>query len=151
MRASTWGLLWRGWTRVDLVAAELQLMEVRVAAVAGDQLGVRALLDDATALDHDDAIRDAGGGEAMRDDEGRAPARGAVERLDQRVLGRGVEARGRLVEDQDRRVADDRARDRDALLLAARQGRAALGHRRVPALRQLGDQARRACHLDRER
>ena len=40
--------------------------------------------------------------------------------LDQR-LALAVEARRRLVEDQDARVGEDRARDRDALPLAARQ------------------------------
>ena len=47
----------------------------------------------------------------------------------------GVERRGRLVEDQDRRVADDGAGDADALPLAARQRHAALADHGVVALR----------------
>ena len=46
-------------------------------------------------------------------------------------------AAGRLVEDQDARVGDERARDGDALALPARQVDAALDDRRVIALRLL--------------
>ena len=54
-------------------------------------------------------------------------------RLDQ-ALGLGVERRGRLVEDQDRRILEDRARDRDPLPLAARQTDAALADDRGEAV-----------------
>ena len=59
--------------------------------------------------------------------------------LDQR-LALAVEARGRLVEDQDRRVGEDRARDRDALALAAGELDAALADHRVVALLELRDE-----------
>ena len=48
-------------------------------------------------------------------------------------LAFGVERRGRLVEQQQRRVAQNGARDGDALALAARQRDAALADRRVEA------------------
>ena len=51
-----------------------------------------------------------------------------------------VEARGRFVENQDRRVGENRARDRDALALAARQPHAALADDRVVALLELLDE-----------
>ena len=51
----------------------------------------------------------------------------------------GVERRGRLVEDQDPRVLQQDAGDRDPLLLAARQLVAALADDRVVAIGQLGD------------
>jgi hypothetical protein len=60
------------------------------------------------------------------------PASAAQRRLHQR-LALGIERGGRLVEQQQRRVAQDRARDRDALALAARQRDAALADRRVVA------------------
>ena len=50
-------------------------------------------------------------------------------------LGFGVERRGRLVEDQDRRVLEQRARDRQALALAAGQAHAVLADQGVEALR----------------
>ena len=51
-------------------------------------------------------------------------------------LGRRVDRRGRVVEDQDPRVDDERARDRDALALPARERDPALADHRVVALRQ---------------
>ena len=59
--------------------------------------------------------------------------------LDQR-LALAVEARRRLVENQDARVGENRARDRDALPLAARQPHAALADDRVVALLELLDE-----------
>ena len=59
--------------------------------------------------------------------------------LDQR-LALAVEARRRLVEDQDARIGEDRARDRDALALAARQLHAALADDRVVALLEALDE-----------
>ena len=51
-------------------------------------------------------------------------------------LGRRVDRRGRVVEDQDPRVDHERARDREALALAARERDPALADHRVVALRQ---------------
>ena len=47
----------------------------------------------------------------------------------------GIERRGRLVEDQDRRILEDHAGERDALALPARQLDAALADMRVEAAR----------------
>jgi len=66
---------------------------------------------------------------------GQAPER----RLDQ-ALGAGVERRGRFVEDQDGRVLQHHARDRDPLLLAARDLQPALADQRVVAVRQKADE-----------
>ena len=49
-----------------------------------------------------------------------------------------VDRRRRLVEDQDRRVLEERARDGDALALAAGELRAALAELGLVALRQRG-------------
>src|SRR5439155_27201688 len=55
-------------------------------------------------------------------------------------LALGVEVRGGLVEDQDRRVLQERTRDRDALALAAREPYAALPHERLIAVGAAGDE-----------
>ena len=49
------------------------------------------------------------------------PARQPLHRLLHRALALGVERARRLVEQQDRRVAQDRPRDRQPLALAARR------------------------------
>ena len=69
------------------------------------------------------------------------PRRDRVERLQDLRLGAAVERAGRLVEDQDRRILEQGARDRDALLLAARQLEPALADFGVVALRQAFDEA----------
>ena len=51
-------------------------------------------------------------------------------------LGFGIERCGRLVEQDDRRILDQRARDRDALALAAGELQAVLADRRVVAVRE---------------
>ena len=94
---------------------------LRIAPVVRQQLGVGAALDDAARLHHQDLVGVDDGREPVRDHErGRAAARPLQLGLDGPLVGR-IERRGGLVEDQDRRVLQQRARDRDALLLAARQ------------------------------
>ena len=73
------------------------------------------------ALQHDDAVEIAQRRQAMRDRDHGAPAHQPAERLADRLLGFAVERGGRLVEQQDRRVLQEGARDRDALALSARQ------------------------------
>ena len=95
----------------------------------------------------------------MRDQDGdaaRSPSRrraDAGEPLEQRVLGLGVERRGRLVEhEQQRLVAHEAARERELLPLTEREldavapGRAELG---VEAARQAAHHVAGAGALDR--
>ena len=65
------------------------------------------------------------------------PSISAVQALLDRGLDLGVERAGGLVEQQDRRVLEHHARDRDALALAARELDAALADMRVVARRPL--------------
>ena len=58
------------------------------------------------------------------------PAISDAQRVADQQLGLGVDARRRFVEDQDARIERQRARERQQLLLADRQRRAALGDRR---------------------
>ena len=64
------------------------------------------------------------------------PLQEPVERLLDQHLGRAVDVRRRLVEDEDARVGEQRARDRDQLPLAGRQAGAALAHRVLEAARE---------------
>src|SRR5438093_951961 len=110
-----------------------------VAAAGEDQLLVPAGLDDAAAVEHDDLVRVADGREPVGDCD-RRPAFGEpVERLLHEPLRLGVERARRLVEHEDWRIAQDRARDRDPLLLTAREAVATLADHGVVALGKLGD------------
>ena len=113
---------------------------------------MRTALDDPAVVEDHDLIGVADGREPVGDRECGAALRELVECLLNRVFGLRVERARRLVQDEDRRVAKDRASDRDALLLTAREAVAALADNGVVALRQRSDQvidARRPrCGLD---
>ena len=85
----------------------------------------------------------------MRDDDGRAPLHQRRQRLLDQPLGLGVERTGRLVEQQDRRVLQDGARNRDALALAAGELVAALADRGIVATRHRHDEIMRGSRLRR--
>ena len=114
--------------------------QLGVAAVQREQLLVGAALDQAAVVEDHDLLGVADGREPVGDRD-RGPAlRQLVERGLHRPLGLGVQRAGGLVEDEHGRVAQDRAGDRDALLLAAREAVAALADDGVVALGQRGDQ-----------
>src|SRR5262249_36237436 len=104
---------------------ELDLEHLEVAALAGEELLVRADLDDLAAFEDDDAAGVPDGAQAVGDDEAGAALHEFEERaLDER-FALGIEVAGGFVEDQDARVGEDGAGDGDALLLAAGEAYAA--------------------------
>ena len=110
-------------------ALRLQVEHRPVAAALRHQLVVRAELDDPAVLEDADAIGLADGREAVRDQDGRAVPRGGQDALEDLRLAAHVELRRRLVEQHDAGAqlhGAERARQRDALPLAARQIGAAL-------------------------
>ena len=74
--------------------------------------------DPAFAQD-DDQICPADLRQAVRDDEGRASAGGVGDGALDLVLGGGVDGGGGIIQDQDARVGQEGARQRDALALSA--------------------------------
>ena len=127
---------------VEIVAALLGLRphQPAIRTVAADQLGMAAALDDAAVIEHEDAVGADHARQPVRQDQGRAPLRQPVERLLDHRLVLGIDRGQRLVEDQDRRVAQQCPRDRQTLALSAGQIDAALADDRVIALRQLRDE-----------
>ena len=109
-------------------------------------------LDDASCVEHEYLVRVVDRREPVGDGDRRAAAREIVERLLDGPLGLVVERRGCLVEDQHRWVAQHRARDRHALLLAAGEAVAALADLRVITVGQARDQlvylCRASCVFD---
>ena len=99
-----------------------------------------AALDDATVLEDDDLVGVDHRRKPMGDHQRGAALRDLLQALLQRPLGAAVEGRGRLVEDQDRRVLEQDAGDGDPLLLAARQLETALADLRGIAVGQAGDE-----------
>ena len=72
--------------------------------------------------------------EAVGDDERGAAVEQAAQRALDAALGADVDRARRLVEDQDARVGEQRARERDELPLAEREAEAALAELRVVAV-----------------
>ena len=101
---------------------------------------MRAHLDDAAVFHHDDAVGALDGGQPVGDDQGRAVLHRGFERRLHHPFTLGIECAGRLVEQQQRRVLQDRAGDADALALAAGQAHAALAQKGVIALGQCPDE-----------
>ena len=113
----------------------LGLVELAVEAVLREQLVVRALLDDPAVVEHDDQVGVPHGREAVGDHERRPAHHQLVERVEDHGLGPRVDRRRRLVEDEDRRVLEERAGDADALALAAGELRTPLAELGLVALR----------------
>ena len=88
-------------------------------------------LDHAPGIHHEDAVGLLDGRKPVRDHERRAVGHQRLELVLDLALEFGVERGRRLVEDQDRRVAQQRTCDRDALALPAREQRAAVADDRV--------------------
>ena len=80
-----------------------------------------ALADHASAVEHDDEVAVDDGRQPVRDHDEGATGRDGVDGLAHALLVQPVERRGRLVEQQDRRRRQQRARDREALPFAARE------------------------------
>ena len=59
--------------RYSLISSSLQRKHMRIFAAQRDELGVRALLDDASVLQDDDALSHAHRRKSMRDDDRHAP------------------------------------------------------------------------------
>ena len=121
--------------RRGFCALLLQPPHLRVMAIPLEQLRMAAALDDAAGIHHQDLVGVHHRRQPVRDHQRGAADRDAVEFGLDRFLAFGIQRRGRLVEDQDRRILQQRARDRDALLLAAGQFQAAFADRSVVAVR----------------
>src|SRR5579859_3064221 len=131
----------------DLMDACLQPVQRRVASTRADELLVGTVLDEASTIDSDDAVRAAHGREPVRDNEDCTPARNLLHVCLDRSLALVVKRAGCLVEYQDAWIHDERTGDRDALALAAREAAAALADHRVVTLRHLQDELVRTGEL----
>ncbi len=105
---------------------ELQLRESRIQRIAADQLFMTADIND-LPLDHDhDAVGFQHRGQPMGNNNHRAAFLQIRKRLLHQAFAFRIEGAGRLVEQQDRRILEDRTGNGDALLLSAGKARAPL-------------------------
>ena len=109
----------RGCQRERLHVLELQLGKPRIEPAGGGERLVRAFLDNVALVHHQDAVAGEDGREPMRDHQRGALGHQPLERGLHEFFGLRIERGGGLVKQEQRGVAQDRARDRDALALAA--------------------------------
>ena len=95
----------------------MKLAKMGVSALAGQELFMGAFLDDAPAVEDDNAIRKTHCAETVGDDQRGASGRRTLERIDDSAFGDSIQTAGRLVENQNGRVAQHGAGYSDALLL----------------------------------
>ena len=132
-----------------IVLAELEIVQPPIEPAGAVELVVGASLHDPALVQHDDLVGVAHGGEAVGDHQHGALAHQPVDRLLHQPLGFGVERAGGLVEDEDRRVAQQRAGDGDPLPLTAGEPGAPLAEHGVEALGELADEPGRVGGLGR--
>src|SRR6516225_11951342 len=104
-----------------LLNHELGPGEFRKTAAFGHEFIESSAFDHPSVLENQDSRRISNGRQPMGDDKGGAPLHHFVERSVDLGLGNRVERACRLIENQDRRILEQRAGDRQPLPLAARQ------------------------------
>ena len=90
-------------------------------------------------LQKDDLVQPFHGRDAVRDEQRRLARAGGFEVVEDDLFGAGVDRRDRVVENQDRRVFQQRAGDGDTLLLPAGNGHAALAQHGLVAVLEIDD------------
>ena len=105
-----------------------------VERAAFQQLVVRADIDHFALAQYDHFVRPADLGEAVGDEDRGAAFQHAADGSLNLVLGLAVDRAGRVVDDQDCRIGDQRAGDSDALPLATGEGDAPLADDRFVAI-----------------
>ena len=104
------------------------LAQRRIFATVPNQLLVRAALNDAPVIEHENLIGTHNRRKPMRDDHRRSVRHQMFQRFLNQTLGRGVYTCGRFIENQNRRILQQSARDREPLLFPDTQLHTALAH-----------------------
>src|SRR3954462_12097310 len=106
----------------QLFFQQLLVVEVGIVAAASDEVIVGPVLDDASTMQHGDAVRAADSADAVRDQDSGPSAHQLAQVIQDALFGVGVHAGERIVEHQDAWIADDGAGDSSPLFLPATEG-----------------------------
>ena len=106
------------------LVARLRGVQLVVCAALGHQFVMRASFHDALIANVQDAVAVLDGGQTVRNDERRASLQQRLNAVLQQLLRLGVDGGGCLVQYQDARVAQQRARESNQLLLPLRKAAA---------------------------
>jgi len=122
------------------LAAELAHVEFVIRAVRRHQAVMCTALDDLAGLEYEHLVGVPDRAQPMSDDETGPIAQQALQRALDQSLGARVDAGGRFVQDQDARIGQRSAGDRQQLPLSLTQPGAALAQFRLISLRQTLDE-----------
>src|SRR2546430_16179272 len=125
----------------ELFFQQLFLVQIRVITAASEQFVVRAALRDGAFDQDDDLVGVANGGGAVRNQNRGAALHDSAQAVEDALLGLGVDARERVVEDENARIADNGAGDGGALLLPTGKSDAALADHGVVGFAEVLDVA----------
>src|SRR5688572_25600677 len=103
--------------RLNGAALKLSFVQASVQASLTDELRVCSPLDHPPAVEHEDHIGREDRGETVGDGNRRPPPHQRPEGFLNESLGRRVQGRGGLVQDEDARILEDRSGDGQPLLL----------------------------------
>src|SRR5215471_2703457 len=117
----------------ELLLDLLDAPETSVEAAGLEELSVRALLHQPPLVEDDNLVGLLGNPQPMRHDERAASRHCRAKRAEDLGLLAGIDRGEDVVEDEDGRLRHERAGERDALPLAAREGETALADHRLPA------------------
>ena len=126
----------------------LKLIKLKVNAPSLQQLLVSSHFSDPPFMHYHDFAGVLNGGQSVRDDQGRAVLDQTAHPFPQQVLCLGIHARGSFIQDQDSWVVDERASEREQLLLAYGERGAALFNGFLETARQPLDEFQES-HLAR--
>src|SRR5690606_18993193 len=101
--------------------SDIVAVEPLVDRAAAQQFIVRSLVDNASLVHDEDPVDERQRGGAVRDDQRGAPHQELFERSVEKLFAFLVDLAGSFVEDEDRRVAEDSASQRDPLSLPTRK------------------------------
>ncbi len=124
---------------LDRLAFELAQVQVVIETAFLQQLLVAALLHDFAVVDHHHVVGIADGAQAVGNHKTGSALHQAQQRFLDARLGARVHAAGGLIQDQDGRVGQDGAGDRQQLALSLAQVAGAFCEQGLVTLRQLAD------------
>ena len=125
--------------------AELDAIKLGIKPATRHQLVVGAFLGDHAVFENEDFVGIPDCAQPVRDGDHGAPLHEPLQSVDHQFFRLGVERGGGFIENKDRRVADDRAGNADALPLAARERETALAHQGFVTFGHAGDKLIRVC------
>ena len=127
----------------------LTVVETGIESIGSEKLLMRTTLDNLAITHNENAVGIANGAQTVRDHKARATGHKLVKRRLDLQLGTRIDTRGRLVQQEDRRIGKHHASNAQKLLLTLAERAAVLTDHGVVTLRQLANKLVGMCPAGR--